>query len=165
MTNGWLPGWQPIPAEGSLRKACPMSLASRPSLATPWWFWFVIVIGGGLMMSVFLVAALRSPARSERAIAAQASAEQAIYERQKKDQDYLQELVKLGAIRKYSCQDNETQVKLDWWLRMDADTKKTVMMAAVQYCDVLEGDARMTIIDQQSGRTLASYGRDGYQVR
>jgi hypothetical protein len=77
----------------------------------------------------------------------------------------VKEAVKNGVVRKVTCQGNEAQVPRLTWLAADADTKRALTTLLATWCDDQQSGNRMTVIDAQSGQTLASYDGRTYSVR
>jgi hypothetical protein len=60
---------------------------------------------------------------------------------------------------------NQAQIAPFVWQTFDADAKKGLTIALAAHCKAQQSGDRITIIDSQSGRELASYGAFGYSVK
>ncbi len=120
---------------------------------------FLILIGlGGIVaiLSAIVVNSSRAPAE-DTSLQKAADA--------RKRGEFVQDLIVKGVIKRVNCTEAQTQVAPLLWFAMDADMKQRMTEILVSHCHDSHGSTRMTMIDAQSGRELASFGASGYAVK
>ena len=75
----------------------------------------------------------------------------------------LEPLQKVGVLQ-YDCQNLETQIAPAAWQQLNANAKRAMAIQAASACFTDDRGFRMTIVDSQSGKRLASIGALGYSV-
>lgn len=77
---------------------------------------------------------------------------------------FVQQTLAEGVVTKFSCTGNEAQVNPVAWAVFDADAKRGLTRSLARHCDDQSSGDRITIIDAQSGRTLATFHGGRYTV-
>lgn len=115
------------------------------------------VIGVVIGVIVFLVVALAVPSRSKPAPLL--NSESLAHAR-----SLLAEGQQAGYITRFTCIRNEVAVMPRMWITLDAEGKRGLTLGMAGLCEAQNSGRRMTVIDAQSGRRLASYHGGTYQV-
>jgi hypothetical protein len=77
---------------------------------------------------------------------------------------FVQRAIEKGVVTSMECTGNEAQVSPLAWGVFDADAKRGLTLKLAQHCDDQNSGNYITIIDAQSGRTLAEYRGGRYSV-
>lgn len=77
----------------------------------------------------------------------------------------IEESQAAGYVTKYTCTGNEAQVTPRFWNAMLADTKKAFTMSLAALCERERSGNRMTVVDNRSGRVLATFAYGDYEIQ
>jgi hypothetical protein len=81
-----------------------------------------------------------------------------------KAEELLQQSKTAGYITSFTCTGNEAEVTPQFWAGLNARAKKGLAMSLAAICDSQQSGNRITILDDQSGKTLASLSGSTYRV-
>lgn len=73
----------------------------------------------------------------------------------------IDQSVSAGDITRWTCTGNEAAVRPGFWQALDERAKRGVVLSLAAICREQQSGDRMTILDAQSGKRLASYTGSG----